>query len=560
MRRSVRIFIGLGFTLGLLFLLAIAIQGPATAAMIGSGPKAPTATTVITVTTLVDEDDGGGHCAPASGEDCSLREAIDHANANSTSADPYEIHFAQGGIISVTQGYFYIPGDGVIINGDRDADGNPDIEVRYISGNIPTNSGLFYLNASDIHLQGLAVVGSTESGIFITNYDDPDSLDIEGIEVANNWVGINLQGEIVSNTVYGIRVVKYPPGGSRSVNNILIQENVLSGNGDDGLYLQDVPSATHVLSNIIGLDPTGTVTSPNGGDGISIIARGIPTTATTIRGNTISGNARHGIFLDEAQGIMIARNKIGTNITGTQGLGNGKDGIQVNDSDHNVIGGSDPASRNIIAGNARAGVFVSGADAQHNLIQNNYIGTGQSGTEVVGNGESGDSINDDGDGGVYIQDGATYNDVRDNLIRFNYIGVRFSGGEPLPADPIDPPQHNQVISNTITQNNKYGITNKSTHRNTAPYTTPAAGDNLIQGNVITGTGQACGASDTWCTGIGIYNYGASPQISNNRIEENEDYGISNSVHFWTDGASNASDDLLSMPIKTAVFDLEIQRP
>jgi hypothetical protein len=403
------------------------------------------------------------------------------------------------------------------------------------------------LNASDIHLQGLAIVGSTESGIFITNYDTPDSIDIKDIEVANNWVGVNLQGEIVSNTVYGIRVVKYPPGGSRSVNDTLIQENVLSGNGDDGLYLQDVPSTTHVLSNIIGLDPTGTVTSPNGGDGISIIARGIPTTATTIRGNIISGNARHGIFLDEAQGVMMAGNKIGTNITGTQGLGNGKDGIQVNDSDHNVIGGSDPASRNIIAGNARAGVFVSGADAQYNLIQNNYIGTGQSGTEVIGNGESGDSINDDGDGGVYIQDGAAYNEVRDNLIRFNYIGVRFSGGEPLPADPIDPPQHNQVISNTIIQNNKYGITNKSTHRNTAPYTTPPTGDNLIQGNVITGTGQACGVSDTWCTGIGIYNYGASPQISNNRIEENEDYGISNSVHFWTDGASNASDDLLSMP-------------
>ena len=90
------------------------------------------------------------------------------------------------------------------------------------------------------------------------------------------------------------------------------------------------PSNNRILGNYIGTDPTGTVPAPNGNDGLSIHGWGSPGITgqdNVIEGNLISGNARYGINLCDAEQTRIVGNWIGTDRAGTAALGNGDDGI-----------------------------------------------------------------------------------------------------------------------------------------------------------------------------------------------------------------------------------------
>ncbi len=547
----------------------------------------------LTVNTLVDESDGdcGGSGNPGTDGDCSLRDAIAYANANS-GAD--SITFNTGGVITITLGSLTISDDGTTIDGDLDNDGTPDVEIRYSSGSVGTNTGLLIIQSSNNRIEGLSITGSPENGILVNG----NGTQANDNQIVNNWIGLDLSGASRSNAKRGIYIYHVSGPGSGAVGNV-VQGNILSGNGSNGLRVFDA-LGTRVLSNTIGLDATGTITRSNGSSGIALFGA----VTTTIQGNLISSNGLHGIYLTGTQQVTIVNNiiglnaagnaargnqgtggiyahanvvgltiqgntvssnryngiylgpnttqavivgnKIGTDLTGTVGLGNGRttnrDGIQMVNAYTNTIGGPNASDRNIIAHNGRAGIFISGTQALHNVIQNNYIGTGVNGSEDLGNGDLG-SLSDTGAGGLYLYDGAGYNVIQDNRIRFNYIGLRFSGGSGTSL--VTPPQHNLVLTNTVTSNDKYGIVNQTTHRNSAPYTTPASGDNLIQGNVITGTGQGC--TYAWCTGIGVFNYGGSPRLVSNTIAQNKDFGIVNRVYFGTDGPDNAADDLLSMP-------------
>jgi CSLREA domain-containing protein len=553
----------------------------------------------IVVDSLADGWDSGD-------DNCTLREAIQNANDDAqTSVDCAAgtgndtISFNVWGVITIVSGTLTIDDDDpTTINGDRHNDGDPDIEVRYSAGTI--NDGLIRIQSSNNHIEGLAITNSSGVGLYIDGYGGDESHDNL---IEDCWIGIDLTGAARGNTTLGVYIRHEATSGSGATDNVL-QNNTISANGSNGLRIDDAPG-TQILSNTVGLNPSGTAARSNGFSGISLASvstttiqgntvsgnscslcngiyledsqeititnniigldatgstaianGGITSTAgiymytnvttATVRGNTISGNSGNGIYLGAGTtNVVIAGNRIGTDISGTTGLGNGRatnrDGVQLKDAYGNTIGGPTDVDSNIIAHNGRAGVFVAGELADNNTVQNNYIGTNVTGSQDLGNGDSGSSI-DDGDGGVYVYDGADQNIIQDNLIRYNYIGVRISGGR---TTLVPPPQNNEVLTNTITNNDKYGIVNQTTHRNTAPYTTPAGGDNLIQNNTIEDTAVGCGPS--WCTGIGIFNYGASPSIVNNTISDSESFGIANRVYFGTDGPANASDDLLSMP-------------
>jgi CSLREA domain-containing protein len=546
----------------------------------------------ITVNSLADTTATDGACT--------LREAINNANSNSdtTGGDCTAgesggdvIGFSVSGVITITGGALTITDDSTTIDGDTTDDGVPDIEVRYSTGTV--NTGLIRIWSSNNQIEGLAVTNSPGMGIYI--YGDGHLA--ENNLLKNNWIGIDLTGAVRGNGTYGVRIWHVAGVGSGASNNIL-QGNTVSGNSSNGIRIDSAPG-TQVLSNTVGLDPTGTAARANGSSGISLwsalnttvqgntvsgnASNGLYLTGTqqitianniiglnaagdtamanggtagiymianvvtaTVQGNTISGNSQNGIYLGSGTtGVVIVGNRIGTGITGVTGIGNGRstnrDGIQIVDAYGNTVGGLALADRNIIAHNGRAGVFISGGQADGNTVQNNYIGTDMTGTQDLGNGDGGSS-SDTGDGGIYVYNGADHNVIRDNVIRYNYIGVRLSGGS---TTLVTPPQNNEVLTNTVTSNDKYGVVNQTTHGNTAPYTTPSGGDNLIQNNVISGTSQGCGLS--WCTGIGIFNYGASPYIVNNTVSQNKSFGIVNRVYFGTDGPADANDDLLSMP-------------
>lgn len=127
--------------------------------------------------------------------------------------------------------------------------------------------------------------------------------------------------------------------------------------------------------------------------------------------NVISGNAANGIAIlgsSTASGTnnIIAQNRIGTSADGTTALSNGENGVLIEGSSRNLIGGTisggndptkditiPPPLGNLISGNVGNGVLISNG-ATDNTLSGNFIGTTASGNQAIGNGGDGVAIID----------------------------------------------------------------------------------------------------------------------------------------------------------------------
>ena len=86
--------------------------------------------------------------------------------------------------------------------------------------------------------------------------------------------------------------------------------------------------------------------------------------ASSVQGLVIRGFGGNGIRLKNGGGNVIAGNYLGTDVTGSVAMGNDSDGIFVEDSALNTIGGTAASARNVISGNLTHGVaIVSGPGA-----------------------------------------------------------------------------------------------------------------------------------------------------------------------------------------------------
>jgi hypothetical protein len=56
-----------------------------------------------------------------------------------------------------------------------------------------------------------------------------------------------------------------------------------------------------------------------------------------------------------SSGNLVQGNLIGTDLTGSEDLGNASDGVSITDSPNNTIGGTSAGARNIISGNSPMG-------------------------------------------------------------------------------------------------------------------------------------------------------------------------------------------------------------
>jgi len=96
----------------------------------------------------------------------------------------------------------------------------------------------------------------------------------------------------------------------------------------------------------------------------------------------ISGNNKSGIYL-RSDNNTIQGNYVGTNGSGTAGLGNGFSGIHIY-SDNNIVGS--PGAGNLISGNGSKGLSIDSSDFNgNNLVQGNLIGTDITGTNPIPN-------------------------------------------------------------------------------------------------------------------------------------------------------------------------------
>lgn len=175
--------------------------------------------------------------------------------------------------------------------------------------------------------------------------------------------------------------------------------NNFSGDGIELTKLDNVVAGNH-----IGTDPTGEQAQGNGGAGVRIsnAPKNLVGGSEPESRNVISGNG-DGIVISggSSTDTRVLGNYVGTNKRGTQDLGNRKVGMLINQAPGNSVGSGDqePLS-NLISGNGEEGVKITGVAADDNQVANNRIGTDVSGTRDLGNARAGVSVEDGSDNTV----------------------------------------------------------------------------------------------------------------------------------------------------------------
>jgi hypothetical protein len=203
---------------------------------------------------------------------------------------------------------------------------------------------------------------------------------VTGLTIEGNFIGTDVTGtKPLGNGQFGVNL---GPGSGYSV----VSGNVISANDSAGVYVDNYyygSSNDTIDDNLIGTDVTGTQALGNGLGGV-VVADGVD---TSISGNIISANGGEGVALQFEFSVTIQANKIGTNITGTQPLGNLGDGVDIGGFS-NLVGGPTAADGNIIAFNSGTGVTVAGyfPPSGNGILSNSIFGNGSIGIDLGGDG------------------------------------------------------------------------------------------------------------------------------------------------------------------------------
>ncbi len=203
--------------------------------------------------------------------------------------------------------------------------------------------------------------------------------------VAGCLIGTDPTGTLALGNPIGVRV--------QSPNNTIggpmaAARNVISGNTDSGVVIPSVSAAgNHVQGNFIGTDVSGTEELGNAGDGIHITSDGNTIGGTAIgAANVISGNGDDGVSIsNNAANNALYSNFIGTDLTGTLAIGNGDTGIAIfNNASDNLIGGAAPGQANTIAFMVNGGIQLANSSGSGNTFRGNAIHSNGSGALNLG--------------------------------------------------------------------------------------------------------------------------------------------------------------------------------
>lgn len=255
-----------------------------------------------------------------------------------------------------------------------------------------------------------------------------------------------------NNAVWLIRL----DGNNGGVNGLvfLSSSNVVRGLmitrfSSDGIELTN-SHGNVIIGNCLGLDENG-VDQGNGADGIFIngsSANRIGGTAPADR-NIISGNQSDGVEISLASSnTLILGNYIGPNPLGTNDQGNGR-GVFINGSAGNVIGGAAAGAGNLISGN-NPNLEINGLSASNNFILGNLIGPNLTGTTNLVSASSGH--------GIHFNSNPRFNFVGGtNAGEGNVIAFNGSDGIYVQAGTNNAIRANNFFSNGLANANNLGI-------------------------------------------------------------------------------------------------------
>jgi FG-GAP-like repeat len=296
--------------------------------------------------------------------------------------------------------------EGLGINGGNSTVRGLDIEGFSHAGIVLFTHGGNVIAGNQILLSGAFFGAGNDSGILIDNSSDNiiggtaagdgnvlglntgagvfiSGPDSTGNQVLGNLIGANAGGTTGFGNAKGVVV---SASGNIIGGTAAGAGNIISGNRGDGVAITGTDN--RVEGNFIGTDVTGTNDQGNGGNGVTIINASGNIVGGTVPAarNVIAGNGGNGVTITASSGNVVEGNFIGTDVNGVAVLANSADGVAVA-GDDNSIGGTAAGAGNVISGNSGVGVRVSGG--QGNLVQGNRIGTDALGTSNLGNGAAG---------------------------------------------------------------------------------------------------------------------------------------------------------------------------
>jgi CSLREA domain-containing protein len=229
-----------------------------------------------------------------------------------------------------------------------------------------------------------------------------------------------------------------------------------------------------------------------GGNGLLVTGGG-----STLRGLVIDGFSGNGIEVRNGGGNVIETCYVGRDATGDGGRGNGDNGILIESSSDNRIGGPSKAQRNLVSGNTGkgngGGIRLSGGGG--NVVQGNFIGTDITGMLDRGNEGRGISVASSsnnliggpaaGAGNLISGNRATgvrlLGGASGNVVQGNFIGTDRTGQPVLKNDrgvQIRGSHQTRVLGNLIGGHVYDGV-----------LILDGSSDNAVEGNLIFYNGQ-----------------------------------------------------------------------
>ncbi len=397
-------------------------------------------------------------------------------------------------------GVYVADSTNVLIGGAEEGAGN------LISGNA---WGVQVLGAaSGVRIQGNRI-GTTADGLEARGNSIGVSIRAGGNYVGTDGDGLDddREGNLISGNTY--LAVEFALAGT--------EDNVLAGNwiGTDVIGLTSLANARGVMINAdAGYNRIGT-----NADGMS----------DELERNVISGNVSFAIHIENSFENEVAGNFIGPDASGNGGPGNGS-GVTISNSSNNRIGGTDPAARNVISGNAGYGIAVQRGTG--NRIEGNFIGTDSTGTLDRGNANSGVLLQDTTDNrlranvisgndvnGVFVHGSAPSTDMT-NFIDANWIGTDATGTHDL-GNTLMGVRIQQGTGPVVRENVVSGNDNSNIHVDAT------ASGVLIEGNFIgtDETGNAALLNAQGQPAVGVTLVGRENVVRRNVISANRVDGV-----------------------------------
>jgi len=263
--------------------------------------------------------------------------------------------------------------------------GTPIIELA--GGPSPAGTNGLLITAGNSIVKGLVINRFSGSGYGIRLQGGG------GNTVEGNYIGTDINGNAALPNGRGIFVNGAPNnqiGGTTAAARNVISGN--TGNGVDiqgSNAFGNIVQGNFIGTNAAG---TAALGNGGTGISVQIQAMATIGGTTAGAGNVISANVI-GIGFGAVSGNLVQGNLIGTDVNGIADLGNVAMGVQVTTaSPNNTFGGTTAAARNIVSGNNVNGFQIRENGTNGNIVQGNFIGTQSNGVSPLGNGLNGVSI------------------------------------------------------------------------------------------------------------------------------------------------------------------------